>query len=59
MPVAPGRRGAIAFFVTFCICLVALAAALMLSSSLATELRTSKAFTTEGTENTESFLKNL
>jgi signal transduction histidine kinase len=28
MPVAPGRRGAIAFFVTFCICLVALAAAL-------------------------------
>lgn len=28
MPVAPGRQGAIAFFVTFCVCLVALAAAL-------------------------------
>jgi two-component system, OmpR family, sensor histidine kinase SenX3 len=28
MPVAPGRRGAIAFFVTFCVCLVGLAAAL-------------------------------
>ena len=28
MAVAPGRRGVIAFFVTFCICLVALAAAL-------------------------------
>jgi signal transduction histidine kinase len=28
MPVGPGRRGAIAFFVTFCVCLVALAIAL-------------------------------
>ena len=28
MSVAPGRRGVIAFFVTFCVCLVALAAAL-------------------------------
>ncbi len=28
MAVAPGRQGAIAFFVTFCVCLVALAAAL-------------------------------
>jgi two-component system sensor histidine kinase SenX3 len=28
MPFAPGRQGVVAFFVTFCICLVALAAAL-------------------------------
>ena len=28
MSVAPGRQGVIAFFVTFCVCLVALAVAL-------------------------------